>query len=59
MENVEQFVSINRIKGLLEVDENKGSFFLVVSHFLEDADSRGQIRSGLGVRSFLAQGELY
>ena len=30
-------VSIYRFKGFLEVYENNGSFFLVVSHFFDDA----------------------
>ena len=37
MENLETCVSIYRVKGFLEVDENNDSFFLVVSHFLDDA----------------------
>ena len=36
MENLKRCVSINRVKGFLEVDENNGSFFLVVSHFFDE-----------------------
>ena len=37
MKNPEQFIYVYRVKGFLEVDDNNGSFFLVVSHFLDDA----------------------
>ena len=33
---------LSRVKGFLEVDEHNGSFFLVVSHFFDDA-SKGKI----------------
>ena len=37
VKNPEQFVSVYRVKGFLKVDENNVNFFLVVSHFLDDA----------------------
>ena len=36
IENLEQCVSIYRVKGFLEVDETNRSFFLVFSHFFDD-----------------------
>ena len=44
LENLEHFVPIYGVKGFLEVDEHNGSFFLVVSHFLDDASKRKNLR---------------
>ena len=60
MENPEQFVSIYRFKGFLEVDENNGSFFLMIllrAGICEDVDRRGLNPFWFGLRSFLAQGK--
>ena len=43
MENPKQFVCIYRTKGF-EVDENSGSFFLVVSRFFDDASKHKNLR---------------
>ena len=67
MKNLEQFVSIYRVKGFLEVDGINGSFFLLVSHFLDDAsksknlqdvDRRGLNPFWYGRKFFFSSGRI-
>ena len=51
LENLEHCVSIYRDKYFLEVDESNGRFFLVVSHFLDDASKSKNLRRCRSLRS--------